>query len=105
MKFCFFTDMPHGKFLNDRAVSESFVVSRLRRGTPFARLFLALRIRSFRFLICLGLLLCWAELAWSAKITALKAGVAVEDVTPQWRVRKAYANRPPISQVYQRVES
>lgn len=53
------------------------------------------------FVVLLGALL---EFACSARRGALEAGMAVEDVTPQWPVRKAYANRPPIRQAYHPVE-
>jgi len=41
----------------------------------------------------------------SANRPALLAGTASEDITPEWPVRKAFANRPPTHKVYQRIEA
>jgi neutral ceramidase len=58
-----------------------------------------------RVLICAVSILFTPFWGWSAGNTAVLAGTASEDITPEWPVRKAFVNRPPIHKVYQRIEA
>lgn len=52
------------------------------------------------------LCICFAPLCGrGASPVKMFAGVGSEDITPEWPVRRAFGNRPPIQQRYDRVEA